>query len=98
MPLAWHYTTELERELGVYDLTEADVAYLKVVQSQREDVGAHWPGVFLLDSMRVTGIDSILVCTTYANATIKTMESNENVALHLRAWHPSSVVISIPYV
>jgi hypothetical protein len=47
VPLAWHYTTEFCRGLGVFDLMQADVAYLQVVQSRREDAAVCQPEVFL---------------------------------------------------
>ena len=52
MPLAWHYTTELFSGLGVFDLTQADVAYLQVVQSRREGTAVRQPEAFLLKYMR----------------------------------------------
>ena len=50
--MAWHYTTEFWRGLGVFDLTQADVAYLQVIQSRCEGAADASRRPFLLKYMR----------------------------------------------
>ena len=52
MPRAWHYIAENWCELRAYDLRQAGVAYLKVVQSRREELAARPPAAFSLEYMR----------------------------------------------